>query len=300
MPTTDPGAPSQGALGLEEPTMDGLFVDTWGAGEMPVVLVHGSLATGAEEWGAQRPLVDEGFRLLVPDRRGYGRSPAARGEDFLRDAEDIVELMGDGAHLVGHSYGGLGALIAAARRPEATRSLTLLEPATFALGQRHPAARAIADEVRRLWDKDLPDEEWVVRFLKAVGSDPDTLPPAVLVDALPLVPSCRHGRPGWGADLPLPELASAPFPKLVVSGGHSAGFEAMCDDLAERIGASRAVVEGAGHEIQFTGQPLNEALLALWRSAGRASQSHHAGQHPEGLAHPASLGGRGSSRVGRR
>lgn len=68
----------------------------------------------------------------------------------------------------------------------------------------------------------------------------------------------------WDADLPLAELASAPFPKLVVSGGHSAGFDAICDDLAERIGASRLVVEGAGHEVQFTGQPLNEALLALW------------------------------------
>jgi len=67
---------------------------------VPVVLVHGSLATRADEWQAQRPLADEGFRLLVPDRRGYGRSPTARGEDFLVDADDIAGLMGDGAHLV--------------------------------------------------------------------------------------------------------------------------------------------------------------------------------------------------------
>src|SRR5688500_17836556 len=104
-----------------------LSVESWGAGT-PVVLVHGSLATGAEEWEAQRPLAEKGFRLLVPDRRGYGNSPAAEGEDFLRDADDIAELMGDGAHLIGHSYGGLGVMVAAARRPEATRSLTLLEP----------------------------------------------------------------------------------------------------------------------------------------------------------------------------
>jgi hypothetical protein len=38
------------------------------------------------------------------------------------------------------------------------------------------------------------------------------------------------------------ELAAASFPKLLISGGHSAGFEAICDDLAERIGAPRAVV----------------------------------------------------------
>jgi pimeloyl-ACP methyl ester carboxylesterase len=246
-----------------------IFVDAWGAGT-PVVLVHGSLATGADEWQAQRPLADEGFRLLVLDRRGYGRSPMAEGEDFLRDADDIAELMGDGAHLVGHSYGGLGALFAAARRPDATLSLALLEPAVFALGQR-PAARALVDDVSRLWDQDLPDEDWVVRFLKAVGSDPDALAPELVAAAVPLVPVCRQGRRMWQAELPLAALASAPFSKLVVSGGRSEGFDAICDDLAERIGASRAAVAGAGHEIQFTGWPLNEALLALWRAASRPS-----------------------------
>ncbi|MGH8495209.1 MAG: alpha/beta fold hydrolase [Gammaproteobacteria bacterium] len=197
---------------------------------------------------------------------GHGRGGVVEREDFLRDAKDIAEFMGDGAHLVGHSYGGLGVLFAAARRPEATRSLTMLEPGAFSLGQHHPAARALVDGIRRMWDQDLPDEEWVIRFLKAVGSDPDAFPPEFLAAALPLVPIFRRGRPMWDPDLPLSELASATFPKLVVSGGHSAGFDAICDDLAERIGASRLAVEGAGHEIQFTGQPLNEALLAVWRT----------------------------------
>ena len=245
--------------------MSDLFVESWGAGT-PAVLVHGSLALGVEEWEAQRPLADAGFRLLVLDRRGYGNSPAAEGEDFLRDAEDINDVMGDAAHLVGHSYGGLGVMFAAARRPEATLSVTLLEPAAFALGQRNSAAGALVDGVRRMWDLDVSDEEWVVGFLKAVGSDPDEFPPEFLAAALPLVPVLRHGRPIWTAELPLDELAAATFPKLVVSGGHSAGFDAICDDLAERIGASRTVVEGAGHEIQLTGTPLNEALLALWRN----------------------------------
>ena len=71
--------------------MSDLFVDSWGSG-VPVVLVHGSLAIGADEWQAQRPLVEEGFRLLVPDRRGYGRSPAAEGEAFLRDADGSAAM----------------------------------------------------------------------------------------------------------------------------------------------------------------------------------------------------------------
>ena len=243
-----------------------LFVDSWGAGT-PAVLVHGSLATGADEWEAQRPLADEGFRLLVPDRRGYGKSPAADGEDFLRDGEEIAQLLGDGAHLVGHSYGGLGALFAATRRPDATRSLTLLEPAALSLGQSDAAARSLSSSVRRIWDLDLPDDEWVVEFLKAVGSNPDEFPPEFLAVAVPFVPVLRRARPVWFPELPLAELAAAPFPKLVVSGGHHAGFDAICDDLAERIGASRAVIAGAGHEIQFAGTPVNEALRSLWRSA---------------------------------
>jgi len=251
--------------------MSDLYVESWGTG-IPVVLVHGSLATGAEEWDAQRPLAGEGFRLLVLDRRGYGRSPDVEGEDFLRDAEDIAELMRDGAHLVGHSYGGVAVLFAAARHPEATRSLALLEPAAFSLGQ-HPAARALVEEVRRLWAQDLPDRDWVVRFLKAVGSDPAALPPEILAAAVPLVPVLRRGRQFWDAELPLDELAATSFPKLVVSGGHSAGFDAICDELAERIGASRAEVKGAGHEIQFAGPPINEALLALWRTGSSDSAS---------------------------
>jgi hypothetical protein len=104
-----------------------------------------------------------------------------------------------------------------------------------------------------MWDADLPDDKWVVRFLKAVGSDPDEFPAEFLEAALPLVPVFRQGRPFWQADLPLAELHAARFPKLVVSGGHHAAFEAMCDELA-------------GHEIQFTGAPINDALLTLWRS----------------------------------
>lgn len=258
--------------------MSDVFVESWGTG-IPVVLVHGSLATGAEEWQAQRPLADQGFRLLVIDRQGYGRSPASHGEDFLRDADDIADLMGDGAHLVGHSYGGVGAMFAAARRPDATLSLSLLEPGTFTLGQHHPAARAMVGAVRELWEQDLPAEDWVVRFLKVVGSDPEALGPDLLADAVRLVPVLRQGRRFFEAEPPLAQLASAAFPKLVVSGGHSAGFDAVCDDLAERIGASRLVIEGAGHEIQFTGRPLNEALLAFWRTApaGDASPASSAG-----------------------
>jgi pimeloyl-ACP methyl ester carboxylesterase len=240
----------------------GLHVERWGDGP-PVVLVHGSLASGADEWSEQRPLADDGYQLVVLDRRGNGSSPGD-AEDFLSDADDVADLLGDGAHLVGHSYGALSAMIAAARRPEATQSLTVLEGPAVAMASDDPAWRALTDEVRRLWDLDLDDRTWVVRFLEAVGSDPTELPEELLDAAEELVPVFRGGRPFFEADLPYAELAEATFPKLVVSGGHHDGFEAMSDALATRIGAARAVIPGAGHEIQFTGEPLNDQLRALW------------------------------------
>jgi hypothetical protein len=39
--------------------MSDLFIETWGTGT-PVVLVHGSLATGQEEWEMQRTHPQDG------------------------------------------------------------------------------------------------------------------------------------------------------------------------------------------------------------------------------------------------
>jgi len=59
---------------------------------------------------------------------------------------------------------------------------------------------------------------------------------------------------------PLEKLRAAPFAKLVISGGHSPVFEAVCDRLAERLRASRAVISGRGHTIPATGESYNERL----------------------------------------
>jgi hypothetical protein len=56
-------------------------------------------------------------------------------------------------------------------------------------------------------------------------------------------------RPPNEAEIPLEELAARPFRKLVVSGGHSPAFETVCDVLAARLPAERAVLLGAGHSI---------------------------------------------------
>ena len=77
----------------------------------------------------------------------------------MADAAWVAELLGDGAHLVGHSLGGAVALVAAARRPGAVRSLTLIEPALLQLAGDNPAVQAFQEKVVQLLSSDRPPEE---------------------------------------------------------------------------------------------------------------------------------------------
>lgn len=247
--------------------MSDLNVQVWGEG-VPVVLVHGSLTTGEEEWEAQRPLAEEGFRLVVPDRRGYADGSEEGGEDFLRDAEDVAELLDEGAHLVGHSYGGIGALLAAARRPDAVLSLAVAEPPAFGLRRDDPAVADLLAELERLWSREgLDNRGFLEEFLRTVGSPPDEMPEEVLEVLADRVPLLREGRQPAEAEIPLDRLTPTPFPKLVMSGGHHPAFDAVCDELTSALGAEHAVITGAGHEIQMVAELFNEALLGMWRSA---------------------------------
>src|SRR5919108_3106563 len=111
-------------------TSEDLHVRVWGAGE-PIVLVHGSnSADPGLIWARQQELARR-YRLYVPDRRGYGESPPAERKDFEVDIQDLIALLGGGAHLVGLSYGGVVSMLAAARRPDLVRSLTVIEPPAF-------------------------------------------------------------------------------------------------------------------------------------------------------------------------
>lgn len=247
--------------------MPQLDVRVWGQG-VPVVLVHGSLDTGDEAWQGQRSLSDEGYRLVVVNRRGYGDSPNGGGEDYLRDAHDVVELLEDGAHVVGHSYGGLAALFAAADRPESVLSLTLIEPPAFAIHAEDTAVAAFIEQLQAFFaQRALSDREFLEGFLELVGASPDEIPGEMLDAWVERVPLLREGRPAWEAEVPLDRLASHGLPALVVSGGHDAAFEAVCDELARRLDARKATITGAGHEVPMMADALNETLISFWRSS---------------------------------
>ena len=216
-------------------------VETIGTGPR-VVLIHGSVGNGRSAWEALRPLADR-FELAIVDRPGYPPNPPEEQIDFARQAEEIGEIVGPGDHLVGHSYGGVISLLIASRRP--VRSLTVNEPPAFGVARGHPAVEEFLAKM-----KDAPSDPraYLEYFLPLVGSSlklADPLPPHLEAGAR----AALVERPPHEAEIPLNELAAAPFPKLVVSGGHSAAFDAIANVLEQRLGAERAVVPGAGHSI---------------------------------------------------
>lgn len=226
-----------------------------------LLFVHGSVLNGEATWNAQRPLAER-FELIVPNRRGFPPGPDVERVDFEDEAVWLEQFLEPETHLVGHSYGGVISLLAAARRPELVRSLTVIEPPAFGIARGNPAADEFVAGGDRLWHGWSRDPETFLRaFLRSVGAPepPGQLSPALLQGARTLMVE----RPPWEAEIPLDELAAAPFPKLVVSGAHSAAFDAVCDALEERLGALRAVLPGAGHSPQRLGDPFNELLTSF-------------------------------------
>jgi pimeloyl-ACP methyl ester carboxylesterase len=231
-------------------------------------LVHGSVVNGAMTWPEQRPL-EQRWSLLVLDRRGYPPNPPIDREDFEVDARDVAELAVEHGplHLMGHSYGGVIALLAAAQVPQSIRSLVVIEPPAFGSASEDPVIQSLASRLSVYVETGPRDPDAFVRgFIEHVSSSarlPSPLPPDLQQSAALLQVERFPGE----AVIPLDELRRAPFPKLVVSGGHHDAFERLCNVIAEGIGARRVVIEGAGHSVQRTGARFNEEVERLWREA---------------------------------
>jgi pimeloyl-ACP methyl ester carboxylesterase len=233
-----------------------------------VVLVHGDVFGCEMTWETQEPLAAD-FHLQLVNRRGFGNSADTDGEDFEIDAVDVADLLEGGAHLVGHSYGGVVALLAAASRPRAVRSLVVFEPPAFALTAEDQATAAFIADIKALIASDPSAEEFLARFITAVGGDPARVPQPLPPPLRKAVSVQLHGRWPWEAQIPLDVLAPQSFPKLVVSGGHSALFDGVCDVLEAELPAQRVVLAGAGHSIPTLGPAVNDVLSKFWNAAAR-------------------------------
>jgi pimeloyl-ACP methyl ester carboxylesterase len=264
---SEPGSRQENAMTTLETD---LHVRVWGVGHAErVVLLHGSNVPDPERiWHAQRPLADE-FEALVVDRRGFGQSPDATAPlTWDGEVADVLALVGERAHVVGHSYGGVIALALAGRFPERVRSLVTIEPPAFGLALDDPAVAAAVARLAPVHAAapTLSPEEFLRRFVAAYGEE--------LPAGFTFAPAHRKGVEATrlspdpaSAPIAVESLAAARFPKLVASGVWSSEMETTCDRLATLIGAERALFPGTQHSPQRLGTPFNDRLRAVFRAA---------------------------------
>lgn len=100
---------------------------------VPLVLCHGLAASGLQFVADAAFFAGRGYRVIVPDLRGHGRSTCAverADADFsiAAMADDLLAVLDaehlDAVHWVGNSLGGILALEIMGRQPERLRSFT--------------------------------------------------------------------------------------------------------------------------------------------------------------------------------
>ena len=210
-----------------------------------VLLVHGG-ASPQTTWRGLEHLAAR-WELAYAYRRGYPPSPEwDERQDFDVDAADIEPLLATRPHLVAHSYGSLGSLIAVGRHPELVRSVTIIEAPLNYLAPDHPDAQHLEELGDEVLTHGMDAEPGRLReFLALAGApvDEGPLPRQVVAG----VRRAHGGRLPGEARPDLDAIRVAGVPALIASGDHAPGIEAVCDALAGRLGAERAVCPGAGH-----------------------------------------------------
>lgn len=131
-----------------------LYFREAGSGE-GVVCLH-SNASASAQWRPLMERLSSRFHVFAPDLLGAGKSPAwPRGQtvtlnDEVALLDPILALAGSPLSLVGHSYGGAVALIAALAHPQMVRALVLYEPTLFSLLEEEVPGQDAANGIREV------------------------------------------------------------------------------------------------------------------------------------------------------
>lgn len=245
-----------------------------------VVLLHG-FPLGREMWKEQIDGIGSIYRVIAPDLRGHGDSPAPEGDYTIDEmADDVIELLdtlGLTAPVVvgGLSMGGYVALSMVVRYPERIRALMLMDTraaadtpeaaakreelarAVLAAGDSSPAVAAMTPRLfAPITLKNRPERVAPLRELMERNTARG------VVGALRAMAS----RPDRRAD-----LALIPVPTLVMVGEMDVVTPPEeAQDLADSIaGARLEIIPEAGHLAPYENHAVaNAAILRFLDGLG--------------------------------
>jgi 3-oxoadipate enol-lactonase len=248
-----------------------LYYEEIGQG-VPLVLIHG-FPMDHSIWQPVLPKLSKCAHVILPDLRGFGKSPAPKGTYTMRlMAEDILRLLDqlkiEKAVLVGHSMGGYVALSFARAYPQRLAGLGLVASQAEAdAPERRQSRLNIADEVDRKGVKVVADG-MPVKLTSNVELAAQ-LHELIHATATPEgVAGCMRGmadRPdatGW-----LGEIAA---PSVVIAGAQDGLIPVQkSHDMDTLLGRSwLVVIEGAGHmPMMEAPERVADALMQLVKSS---------------------------------
>jgi pimeloyl-ACP methyl ester carboxylesterase len=260
--------------------VDGVGIQYTVAGEgRPVVLLHGFPDSG-RLWRHQVPgLVEAGFRVIVPDLRGYGDSDKpTQVEAYAMPAlvGDVLGVMDDAraarAHVVGHDWGaavGWALASLAADRVERFVALSVGHPAAFrgaGFRQREKSWYMLLFQFVGIAEEWLSADDWANFRAWARHPDADAVI-AELVTTGSLTPGLNYYRaniPPESYLRPGPVLPAVQAPTMGVwSSGDVALTETQMTASATQVAGPWRYerLDGPGHWMQVEAPDLVSRLL---------------------------------------
>ena len=259
------------------------YLDWGNPGATPMVLLHGHCGN-AHTWDTFVDSVRHDYHVLAIDQRGHGDSSWAksyRPDDYVLDLAGLVaELRFKDMILIGHSMGGINAIVYAARYPDKVSKLVIgdIGPEFADAGIEHIKERLASvpeefpskKEALRYLQKTEPraSEEFIRRQLKyalkydELGRLVFKYDPALL--------QAKVISPQWLWEY----LERIVCPTLVVHGAES---DVLLPEVARRMADSLAFgsavdIEYAGHRLLEDNPEAYEAAVCRFL-AGYSKQS---------------------------
>lgn len=221
-----------------------LYYETHGDG--PVLLLTHGFASTSQMWRSQIGALGAGWKLVLWDMRGHGRSVGPADPDAFNETATVADMAAlldavgaERAVVGGMSLGGYMSLAFYRAHPERVRALLLVDTGP---GFRNDAAR----------------EDWN-RYARSVGDDFARDPAATLATRGIEARTSRHVRPEALAHVArgmltqrdagvMQSLTAICVPTLVVVGADDQPYLGAADYMAGKIaGARKVVIADAGH-----------------------------------------------------
>jgi pimeloyl-ACP methyl ester carboxylesterase len=247
----------------------------------PVLLVPGFTGSKEDFLSVLAPIAAAGHPVVAIDQRGQFESPGEddpSAYDLKALAEDLLAVvahLGQRVHLLGHSFGGLVARAAALAEPALVRSLTLMSSGPAAIP--HPAASNLELISRALPVMDL-EAIWAAK--RQLEEPTETEPPTPEIAEflrrrfLANSPTAllRFAEHLLTEQDRTAELAQLELPVLVAFGEDDDAWPPSVQaDMADRLQARVASIEGAGHSPCVENPHATvSALVEFWATSGTA------------------------------